>query len=283
MLEEIVEPGNAREKPSLIFFLAMLFVSLAVLINIALPNLAGAALTFAFAPAIPLILSMLIKEESEETKRLELLEQKKAWQYHLPLLKVFALFFAGAFVAYLLWYSFLPDTLATTVFGSQQQEISRLGVEFVKTTRSEVVNQDGQSYVRIYEVSGRAIKPGLAWKLFVHNAVVLLFMFFFSFIYGVGAIYLLLWNASVIGIFVGEQFKQFGFNEFLSVLIRILPHGMLEVGAYFMAAIAGGVLSVALMHKHHTRPQFKLIAVDIALLLFNSLAALALAAVLESL
>ena len=42
------------------------------------------------------------------------------------------------------------------------------------------------------------------------------------------------------------------------------------------------MLSVSLMHKHHTKPQFKLIAIDIALLLFNSLAALALAAVLES-
>ncbi len=282
MLEEIVDPSYAREKPSLIFFLAILFVSLAVLINIALPNLAGAALTFAFAPAIPLILSLLIKEEDEEEKRLELLEQKRAWQYHLPLLKVFSLFFAGAFVAYMLWYAFLPDSIGTTVFGSQQQEISRLGVEFVKTTRSEVVSERGQNYVRIYEVSGRVIKPGLAWKLFAHNAVVLLFMFFFSFIYGVGAIYLLLWNASVIGIFVGEQFRQFGFNEFLSVFLRILPHGLLEVGAYFMAAIAGGVLSVALMHKHHMKPQFKLIAIDIGLLLFNSIAALALAAVLES-
>src|SRR3989338_10423440 len=131
MLEEIVDPEYAREKPSLIFFLAVLFVSLAVLINVALPNLAGAALTFAFAPAIPLILSLLIREEEEEEERLTLLENRRAWQYHLPLLKVFALFFAGAFVAYLLWYSFLPETVGDSVFTPQQQEISRLGVEFV--------------------------------------------------------------------------------------------------------------------------------------------------------
>ncbi|MBI5177606.1 stage II sporulation protein M [Candidatus Micrarchaeota archaeon] len=281
MIEGLVSPRAARENPGWVFFLAILFVSLAVVVAIALPSLDGAAITFAFAPAIPLIWSLIVREEEVENSRLPLLEQKRAWEYHLPLVKVFALFFLGASIAYLAWYVILPQDISHKVFAPQVDEIERIGIEFNKSPVSTAGDQ-GVTVVRTVSATGNAIKPDLAWRLFSHNVVVLSFMFIFSLVYGIGAIYLLLWNASIIGIFVGERLRQLGVGGFLQALLGIIPHGVLEIGAYFLAAIAGGILSAALMHQHHRRPQFKYILVDVALLSFVSIAALALAAVLES-
>jgi uncharacterized membrane protein SpoIIM required for sporulation len=59
-----------------------------------------------------------------------------------------------------------------------------------------------------------------------------------SLIYGSGAVLLLTWNASVLGVFI-HSFRNIG------TFIPFIPHTVLEFIAYFFAAMAGGLISIA--------------------------------------
>ena len=260
MIETLVSPSLARRQPWQLFFLAVLFVSLAVIISLSVPSIAGGVVMLAMVPSIPLIWTLLVREETQET--VETL-RRDSWRYHLPLLKVFVFFFLGAAVAYAAWFAVLPVSDAQTIFGAQLDEIQLIrGVAYGVPT-------------------GRIIQSDVAFNLFSHNLLVLGFMFAFTLIYGIGAVYLLLWNASIIGVFVGARLAEAPELGVYS-LLGILPHGSLEIGAYLLATIAGGMLSMALMRRTFESPEFRIIVLDVVLLSFVSMAILGLAALLES-
>ncbi|MGC9079364.1 MAG: stage II sporulation protein M [Nanopusillaceae archaeon] len=89
--------------------------------------------------------------------------------------------------------------------------------------------------------------------IILNNLVVLVLFFLFSIIYGAGAIYLLLWNASIIGVFLGIEASGIESSNLLFKyiiyplykLFLLLPHGILEFLAYFLAALSGSILSIA--------------------------------------
>ncbi len=254
----LITPRKAKRSPWLLAGLAFIFVSTGVLVNIAVPLIAGAEIVFAMVPAIPLIWSLIVREEKEEEERVKLLPQNSL-AYHLPIIEVFAFFFLGAMLAYTFWFSALPYNQSQAIFAAQLQEIKNIGL-----------------------TAGKVIDIGFAGSLFQHNLVVLGFMLVFSLIYGIGSIYLLLWNASIIGVFIGSKLQTGGIGALVTGLVGIFPHGVFELGAYFIASIGGGMLSTALMHRHPGKPHFKLILSDIAVLLAVSIAMLAIAAVLEA-
>ncbi len=267
MIELLLSPKKARREPWQLLFLSAFFVSLAVVVNLAVPSIEGGVITFAMIPSIPLIWHLLLREEKEEEKKLELLKQNQfAFAYHLPLIEVFAFFFIGSAFAYCIWYVILataaPET-ASSLFEAQLNEIKAIGAT-------------------VSTIGGSLFRPDFALNLLEHNLTVLAFMFVFTLVYGIGSVYLLLWNASIIGVFVGTKLATTGLNGFLQAVIAIIPHGSLEIGAYFLASIAGGIISAALMREHHKREEFKLIVRDALLLTVISVVALAIAAVFES-
>lgn len=261
MIETLLSPDHARRQPWQVFFLAVLFVSLAIVISIAVPSIQGGVVTLAMVPSIPLIWTLLVREEKHED--VETLK-RDSWRYHLPLLKVFVFFFLGASVAYGIWFAALPTDTAKAVFSPQLEEL-------------RAIRQVSAGAM----ATGQVIQSDVAIALFSHNAVVLGFMFIFTLIYGIGAIYLLLWNASIIGVFIGARIAAAPHAGVISAL-SILPHGSLEIGAYFLATMAGGILSAGLMRRTYQSPAFKIVILDVVLLSFVSVAMLALAAVLES-
>lgn len=258
LLELLVSPKQAKRSPWLLGAMAFVFVSTGIVVNILVPVIEGAEIVFAMVPAIPLIWALVVREEREEEERLKLLP-KNSLAYHLPLIEVFAFFFLGATIAYAFWFAILPPEQAQSIFGSQLQEIKNIGLTV-----------------------GKVVDVDFALRLFQHNLVVLAFMLAFSLIYGIGSVYLLLWNASIIGVFNGSKLQSGGLAALAAGVIGIFPHGVFEVGAYFIASIAGGIISTALMHHHVQKPQFKLILADSAVLLLASVAMLGVAAVLEA-
>jgi len=105
-----------------------------------------------------------------------------------------------------------------------------------------------------------------------------------SFFFGTGALFILSWNASVIGVFVSNLAKEFSAKYsyslaqgHLDALLSIAVHGIPEIGAYFIAGIAGGILSFGMIRGRH---DFR-IAKDAAALYMLSALILVFAAVLE--
>jgi uncharacterized membrane protein SpoIIM required for sporulation len=124
----------------------------------------------------------------------------------------------------------------------------------------------------------------------------MLFCILFSFIYGAGAIFILIWNASIVGTAIGSFIRvsidalitsSCGANTgttFCAVssgILRYTVHGVPEILAYFVAALAGGIISIAVINQEFNSRKFEHILLDSADLLMLAIAILFIAALLE--
>jgi uncharacterized membrane protein SpoIIM required for sporulation len=117
----------------------------------------------------------------------------------------------------------------------------------------------------------------------------------FSFLYGAGAIFILMWNASVVGTAIGNFIRTevaalanqvaSSLGAYFSVvsigLFKYVIHGFPEILAYFIAALAGGIISIAIINHDFSTRKFEHIILDSADLLMLSIFVLFVAAVLE--
>ena len=183
--------------------------------------------------------------------------------------------FFGITVSFVMWYVFLPPETLSFVFDKQIATI-------------QAINN---------QISGNAYQQFSTFlKIFFNNVKVLSFAILFAFIYGAGAIFILTWNASVIGTAIGNFIRSnlgeyvglLGFDKFSSYLnvvsigpLRYALHGVPEILAYFYGGLAGGIISVAIIKKHYKSEKFSHIVFDISELLIISMVFLLVAAFIE--
>ena len=177
--------------------------------------------------------------------------------------------FFGITLALVLSYVVLPTEVTDNVFNLQKEAIVN-------------VNANIQS-----NATGNVSRINVLGKIFFNNLSVLFFCLVFSFLYGTGAIFILTWNASVIAAAMGGLIKSelakvaslvgfssisayFGITTFS--FFRYMTHGILEVASYFIAGLAGGIISIALI-RHNLKEErvlvdaFDLILISVGLLL----------------
>jgi uncharacterized membrane protein SpoIIM required for sporulation len=143
------------------------------------------------------------------------------------------------------------------------------------------------------EVSGRFAH---FLRIFSNNLKVLLFCILFSFLYGSGAIFVLTWNATVIGVAIGNYIRSnlaaaaqsAGLTkvaEYFAVinigLLQYTIHGIPEILSYFVAGLAGGIISIAVIRHDFKGRKFEHIVLDAADLVLLSLALVFIAGILE--
>ena len=125
---------------------------------------------------------------------------------------------------------------------------------------------------------------GTFMTIFLNNMRVLLFCITFAFFYGVGAIFILTWNASIIGVVISNFAKNSIGNITAAIsiaLARYLIHGIPEIIAYFMAGLAGGIISIAVVRHHFKSEQFRHILTDSLDLVIGAIMMLVIAGLLE--
>lgn len=151
-------------------------------------------------------------------------------------------------------------------------------------------------------ITGNAIKDSSPSNIdrfsniFFNNMKVLTFCILFSFLYGAGAIFILAWNASVIGTGIGNYIrtniaqmaqlvgmeKVAGYMNVISVgLLKYVIHGIPEILAYFLAALAGGIISIGVIRHDFKGRKFEHVLLDATDLVLLSIAVLFIAAILE--
>ena len=199
VLESLIGPLKAKEKPWKLLFYGFLFCSLAIFISMWVFE-ANASMLFVFLTV--LCSAPFIREaiRLEEKKDLQGLSEKTLLKEHAQTLSFFMFLFFGIMFACVLWYSLLPSSILSSLFKSQ--------VETITVINSQVV---GDLSVSMANFS----------KIFFNNMKVLTFCILFSFIYGIGAVFILTWNASVIGVAMGN-FIRTNLAEFSS-LFEIKP------------------------------------------------------------
>ncbi len=275
VLESLINVVKAERKPSELVIIGFFYTSAAILLSEWLFH-EYSTMTFVFLTAmasVPLLYNML---RYEEKKDLEIPSEKRLLKEHGRAFKAFLYLFLGITVASAFWYVVLPANTVMNVFESQTNTLI--------TVRGHATNvafeQQFSSFIRI----------------FLNNVQVMIFSALFSFLYGAGAIFILAWNASVIGTAIGNFVRGnlasyahlVGFEkltqyfQIISIgLLKYAIHGIPEILAYIVAALGGGIISVAVINHDFRTRKFEHVILDSADLFLLSIALLLIAGILE--
>ena len=274
VVEALLYPLKAEKRPWQMFFLGFLYTSIGLFLALWIfKEQASLIMVFMITmAALPIFYNTIKLEESKdmvmENETVILKEHNKAISF-------FMYMFIGMTVACAVWYALLPTSTINTVFDKQIGTI-------------QAINN---------QVSGNVIyNLNVFWRIFFNNFKVLAFSILFAFVYGAGAIFILSWNATVIGAAIGNFIRanissytsSLGLmeagNYFHGVSIGLLKysvHGIPEIAAYFYGGLAGGILSVAIIRKHFNSKKFSTIMADFSELVLIAVGFLIAAAFLE--
>ena len=270
-LESIIKPSKAAEHPARMFFIGFLYASIALFLATWIFR-SHASLIMVFLTVIASIPFMYKTMQQQEKVDIDLKSEKSILKQHARVVKFLLALFMGYVLAFSLWFVILPSSMVQSLFSSQLETI-------------QVINN---------QISGAAISSvNVFLQIFFNNFKVLLFCLFFSFFYGAGAIFILTWNASVIGAAIGTLVKEklaevalaagavnvFHYFQFFSLgILRYVLHGIPEIAAYFIGGLAGGIISVAMVNRDLESGKFTTIlrdALDLSLIAVGILIAAA--------
>jgi uncharacterized membrane protein SpoIIM required for sporulation len=276
MLEFLIKPRKAERKPVEMlligFFYAIISVLLATFLfykSAALESYSSVfVVTFTTMLSLPFIYYLIRLEEKKEDK---IKEEKILIKEHGKALTAMLFLFLGYILAFSLAFILMPPDMIHANFQAQLDAYCSINAGDLKNCA---------------QITGHAI--GLDFKsrlnafssILSNNFFVMLTILLFSFVFGAGAIFILAWNASVIGVAMGLFTKGSLANMPLSFL-RYLIHGIPEIAAYFVTALAGGIISVSIIRHKLGKKEFWHTVQDSLDLIIVALIILILAAIIE--
>lgn len=218
MLDVLLKEKLIDKKPEYAFTLGILFATLGLLIAVLIfktsPSFPAVFLT-AMAAA-PIALRLIKKHETG----------KDFYEKYKSVITVYSYLFFGMAVSFAIWFAILPGEFAKMLFSEQLLKFSAAG------------------YFTFSQAN--------LFAIVINNIGLLFFFFLLSLFYGAGAMFLLAWNASILGTMWGNALKAFisliNPGQTIINVLAAFPYLFPEVAAYFFAALAGGILS-ANMHK----------------------------------
>lgn len=258
VLESLLNPLKAKEKPWEALVLGFVYVTISLFLSYwVFKEYSSLLMVFLTTlAATPLFFLAVKKEESLDLK---LKTESQILKEHAKVIFYLMFLFAGAVFAMVLFYVLLPKEMIQNLFSVQTSTILSINNQF----------------------SGATYGFDVFLKILLNNVRVLVFCILFSFIYGMGAIFILTWNASVIAVAIGNFIRKglssysgsVGLKSFSSYLhvfsmgfLRYALHGIPEILAYFVGALAGGIISVAVIKKDFKTEKILLDASELILL-----------------
>ena len=287
VLESLIGPKKAERSPWDVFFIGMLYASLAMFLSVWIFKEQASIIMVLLTviACLPLMHKTMIYEEKKDKT---IIGEGKLLKQHWKALQFFMFLFLGFTVAFSIWYVFLPDDMVKTTFNSQIETINAINSKVIGNTINTA---------NIADTAGSAANLGdIFFQILMNNVKVLLFCVFFAFFYGAGAIFILAWNASVIsaaiGTFIRNNFGEYAstvgltkiggyFHIFSLGFARYFIHGIPEIFAYFIGALAGGIISVAVIRHDFGTEKFKRILIDSVDLIVLAFFVLFVAALME--
>ncbi len=273
----LINPMKAERKPWEMFFVGAFYASVSILLvewifkNDPILKQTAGILVVAFTVmfSIPFMFYIFRIEETrsaqEEKGSLSLLQD------HRKAIWAFLWLFAGFVIGFAFWYILLPTT------ESLQQQVGTYCM----------INQPGnENCVESLTTTEQAGPTVFAtnkermFLIFANNIYVLIFTLVFSLLFGAGVVFILAWNASVIAAAIAI-FTRSDLSTLPLALLRYFVHGIPEIASYFVAALAGGIISFAVIKRDIGTEKFWKILQDSLNLIILSVIILFVAALIE--
>ncbi len=226
MLESLLNFKKLNKNPYFIFAWSFIITNVSIVfsmlttsnvqINNITINLSGVfAVALAIIPST-FFLKYLIEKEVKASSKWTWFHKPGFYKKYKKDMMTFLLFFLGVTYAFAIWSFVLPPDYF----------MPQLSV--------------------IYGIKGMIVNKGDTELvgILTNNIGVTSLSFIFSLIYGVGAIFIIIWNASLLGVCIGQISKSL--VEMPVLFLQFLPHGIPEICGYLCAGLAGGILSAAI-------------------------------------
>ncbi|MCS7134492.1 MAG: stage II sporulation protein M [Candidatus Pacearchaeota archaeon] len=275
MLETIISPKKAERKPWEMFLIGFIYATLAIFISnfLFLKNHALEQYTGIFILLLTVIFSLPLMYHliRYEEKKGELIHNEKILiKEHGRALAALLFLFLGFVVAFSILYLVLPTDIANLNFQSQIRTFC-------------LINSRGNIEECIKSITAGSllvpnnIKEGMNYvaSILATNLAVFFNCLIFSLLFGAGAIFILAWNASVIATAIGIFARKSSFGLF-GGFARYMLHGLPEIAGFFVAALAGGIIGIAMIRHRNNKKQFfhvlhdsiELISLGLVILIF---------------
>lgn len=260
VFESLFSAEEIESKPIDMLLLSVIISSASLIVShIIFPEYAGVIFPLLIALGMaPIVINIFKYEEEIERETAEGKIKESFLERHGETIYLFSLFFIGVFVSTFLFSLVLSENIVADIFKPQ------LG-----------------SITAIKSVTGKMFAENLLEVIIINNLKIMLFSFMLSFIFGAGALFILSWNASVLAIFLANFLRNGNILHFFSASVQIIPHAPVEILAYFLAGIAGGMLSAGIIRESIKSREFLFVLKDSIIILFLSVAAVVLGAFVE--
>lgn len=269
VLEEFFKPDWVKHRPYLTFIFGFFYTFIAFFITaFFFRGMMSVAMVFLTTILLVPTLLMLIKKEENIERKYGL---KNFFKNHKDIFEAYLFSFLGVFFAFVVLG--LVTYNNPEVYGSLFDFQSRF-LEFQNVDYGVI---DGF-------VAGTMQPSALhVLDIFAHDVIVVMICFILSLFYGASAIFLIILNGSIFASFIVlvirtiGQDAMAGLQAFLFFLIHLIP----EISGFLIAAIAGGVISKAILHEEKGSKAFKNVFKDATVLILIAVGLVLLAAVLE--
>ncbi len=256
MLEQFLDRKIVTQHVSLIFILSTFYVFVAYIVQEIFFPADPVTLPILLALLLVPSLHALISNEEELERATE-----NFWSRHGLILRCYGGAFAGILLGFLILGFLNAENLA---YPLNQLLQTHLNPALIDSFVQQPYYADGSTFL----------------SLFSHNLQYVLIGFFLALFYGVGSVFLIAHTGYLFAAFVFFLFQKSA-SPFQLTGIWLL-HMIPESFAYLIAAIAGAILSYAVVQEKLGSLQFKNVTWNVVLLLVVSILLLAVAAFLET-
>jgi uncharacterized membrane protein SpoIIM required for sporulation len=267
VLEEIYGPVHHRPYIALFFGIFFTLISF-IIAKIFFFSYMSVAMIFLITLLLAPVMVMLLKKtESGERKE----GIKHFFRNHKEIFEVYLFSFLGCFLAFvaigLLLYN---SNIYASVFGFQN--------DFLHTDQ-------GISADNMKSLLDTGVHPNVAQfsGLFSKNLTVVLVCFVLSFFYGASAMFLVILNGSIFANFIVMFIRTIVSDAALGIiaLLLFMVHMLPEISGFLVAAIAGGIVSKAIMFETRGTKEFRNVFKDATFLMLISILLVLIGALLE--
>ena len=270
VLEDLFKIDLVRHRPCIATFFSFIFTFISFFIAFFLfKESMSVATVFLITILLVPAMVLLIKEEEKKERKYGL---KHFFRNHKDIFEIYLYSFIGVFAAFLV--------IGFSAYGNQAvyNNIFDFQIDFL-------ASQQGIGTETVQGFVDGAFQQGFeaAVSIFFHDLLVVLICFVLSFFFGASAIFLIILNGSVFANFIvlvvktiADNFAQ-GMQAFLFFLIHLLP----EISGFMIAAIAGGVVSKAVLYEKKGSVAFRNVFKDAAMLMLIAIGLVLVAAILE--
>ncbi len=258
VLESIIGEKNIRKHPVFIFFITLLICAGSIFFADKMFPTHSSILSVAFITIglVPLIFNILSDEEADEEVNHKHFSTFFARHFNIIMLYVWV--FIGIIVAFSIYYAVASPADRPMLFAEQLKSFCAISgsgscVDGLPLSVSGMAASLGLEAC----LSTNSNIPSCTWFIFANNFEVLVLTVILSLLYGVGAIFMIAWNASILGVFFGEMLAIGNLAKGLGLFQGLLlGHGPPELLGYVFGALAGAILSAMVARgdylSHHS-------------------------------